>query len=712
VIQQGPGRQGAQNLKRGRDADASASDDEELSDADEGEHTSCSKAQRADKADAVTPWIAFDCAVALLDRDYRARYAAVAPPIATPLAINVGLTIEHGVGYAGDGTLAIAQGNATFYTDAGCTAPLVDGNGLPLTPAHAITIPNAQLAAPGGLALWALGRARGPFELTLTLAAQGNWLIQRVARQNATVVEVELHALSLAPNRVPLVEGQQIVYGRHAGIAPANAAAFRVPVTIAACNPGGAWQPVLQCSVVNAITVRPNEWVQPQNDADVLPQALPDQQQTLYVQGEQAGNPCWLSLGLQLPAGGPILSGGDLLRVRPAAQERVSVGFEWECNALKVERHDIDGVALHRPEGLPSKATVFRSHGMQLDTEVSQAGETYGEFVCGPAYDHAELEQQLGQVLRAYDALRANPRVFVRVPADITSREFGHYADVWMLANHRVVLLRPLAWGGTAQSTFAVRMWLLSTYLANLAGPPAIGAKAAAETFAAQCANDLANHPDREVTDLVIGLITACEYYIRVFENAGAINDDDGPKTATPVMFRTDFHAMYGLLENIDQRNAFAEWCNTHPHGANRLMPAGYSTGGGNREAQGPTIAQWLASIINPPADGQVQGYATPAVDLNKDLLSPPPGFGRHWGNHPIKYGMGKLKTDPTTGAVIAECRTYMGNAGWATFVEKAFEFAAECNLAGAPTWVRDHERWDPPGGHPALNVVNGYLQP
>jgi len=672
-------------MKRARNVDRDAEEDPTLGDAEVG------VTRKPCIHTVVRPELVFARNVMLLDRDYRARHAAHLPPIPTPTVLTARFVAD--AVYAGHGNLSIAAGGARVYTDAGCTTLLLDpDDGLPLTGPHPVRIPNAQLAG-AGVTLYVLGGARGALGLRLALDPAAGLVVQGPAPANATVVELTLEASTFRPSSVALVEGQKIAFGKLAGVPPALARSLRCPVTIRQSTPQVPGARLMLRSSAPGVSVHPRERASAVGDADRLGAAQPDADQVLWVQGTAAGAPVWLSLGLEL-ADGTDLDHGDLLKVIPVAQGAVSVGFEWEVNALMVERHhDLDRLRLDTNwEGIPSKGIVFQSTvaALRIEAELPQGriAESYGEFVLGPAYDHAQLEGQFAELKRVHRAVEVQRLAYVRTPAAIMSREPGRHAEVWMPTGHRVALRLKGTWGGTAQASFAVPLWMLPNFLARFDEGPGDRAKQHAETFAAQVANDLGVHAGREATDLLIGLVAACQYYVEVFRGHPRLGDDDGPKTSLHVMFRTDFHAMYGRLENDRQRSAFAAWCAAHPHRADRLLPAGYSTGGGGFEARGPTIANWLASVIAP--GGARHG---------KDLMSPPAGFPDHHGPEVIKYGMGKLECDGVTGNVIAECRDIPRNvAGFDIFVGAAFGIADDFLLAGNRTWV-DHgleARWGP----------------
>jgi hypothetical protein len=652
--------------KRGREVDHRSLRDPSLANQRRG--TTIGRCKRTKKT--VVPLLTLEREVLLLDHDYRTLFPAANPASPAPTATGLLLELHGDEAYTGGGTLTIAEGDAAVFTDAGCTAPL----------ACPATFDGRQLRA--GQPLYVLGRQRGAlrFELELDPANDGDTVVDEAASADATIVELAFEASHFMPGGGLLGRGERIVFGKWVGVPAVGAASLRSKVRLRQSRPADLGHLVVRSSAGRVALYR-NE-TRTQGEQDQIGLALADQDQELWIEGSSAGAAIWLSLGLEL-ADGTILEHGDLLKVLPVAQDAISVGFEWENTQLQLERqHDAD--AERRPEqfeGIVSKAIVFESASasMAIDTEVGDSW-SYGEFVLGPAYGYAELEAQLGEVKRVVDAVSLHRLVFVRTPADIMSRRDGEYTKVWMPANHRVALSNVRAtWGGTAQATFAVPLWMLSNFLARFGGAPGQRAKDEAERFARALSKDRQNHARRQAGDRLIGLVAACQYYVEVFDGCERINANDGPKTALNVMFRTDFHAMYGLLSSGVEKASFTAWCQQHPARRRRLLPNGYNSGDAIQR-EGPTVAAWLKSVVRP-----VRG------DAGKDKMSPPPGFARHTGNHPIKYGMGKLGLDGQTHHVIAECRAlFRGNQqSFDAFTQRTFEIAEEFMLSGPRTWQR-----------------------
>lgn len=66
-----------------------------------------------------------------------------------------------------------------------------------------------------------------------------------------------------------------------------------------------------------------------------------------------------------------------------------------------------------------------------------------------------------------------------------------------------------------------------------------------------------------------------------------------------------------------------------------------------NHRQAGPTVKDWLASII----EGRQEGV------FRKDLLSPPVGYPLHTGNLSTDYGMGAMGVDERNGLILFEIR-------------------------------------------------------
>jgi hypothetical protein len=419
---------------------------------------------------------------------------------------------------------------------------------------------------------------------------------------------------------------------------------------------------------------------------------MPNQTMELWLAGALAGQG-WLGLGLVL-ADGTVLHNGDCLKLRCVDQHAISAGFEWECHDLMLERFTQWSAAQHHAsqsdrdvrkvlsvdptrqmpvgeaEGLPSKAIAYRSAvpGMMVAAEVSPELDVYGEFVLGVAYDCAALTNQAREIVRMARHLMENKSIVTRSPEQVMNR--NHPLVQWCPIGERFVVRttsRAVGIGtGTPQGSFGVPLWMLPSLLRILdKGEESLAAINAGEDLA---------EADHLADDMVLGLVIACEYYIQCLVDSPPSADDDGPKAQVPVMLRTDFCAMFGLLD-IGQQARFAAWATNHawrgrpvPGWPQYPQAAAYLV-----EANPCTIGRWLDTIQAPLVDG-------------KDALSPPAPYWRHDTGQLIPYAMGKMELDGTTNHVIAEWRAMglkWGNCGYEKAITFITKWAALILLAG-----------------------------
>jgi hypothetical protein len=592
--------------------------------------------------------VKFEFPVMLLDRHYDERFPRVRPPRPTPTGVTLNFEIVEGSGpYTGRGRLSITEGEASFFTDPKATRPAVQ------TP---IVIENNELQ---GKVFYLLGEAAGAVTVQLKLEPAGGFVVDDPATDAAEVVMLTLNVSSYDPQPRLLIDRRKLVNGRMLGVPSQGAIALRSSVETLLCDaPQGMLvvlhQPQARCGASD------NQWPE-QGELDRAGQGLSNQDHQLWLYGRQAGD-YFLGLGLHVSQN-TVLLYGDCAHIVIVPQHAISVGFEYEVPGLKVEkRHDGRGMSLRETEweGLPSKskAWVSATGGLRLDTEVG--AETYGEFVLGPYYDYAGLDVGLQQLEAFQSLFSRSPYTCEKIlAAPIYKTNPGEEQQVFMGSGEKVTLVnRYKNWAGTCQATFAIPIWILPVFLANLDATNGPAAKAAAE--------NAADH-DENVDDAVMGMIASCEYYILCFTSPAYQSANDGPKTMAAVMFRTDFCSMYGSL-TAAQQLAFQTWAQAHAPGV--LLAGGYSVGGAP-QAQGPQIVDWLTSIWN-PNDG-------------KDLLSPPPGFPRHHTNQRIPYAMGLLGLDPITGNVIAEFRAFGQANSLKAFARLVAGAAQNYLLSGQP---------------------------
>jgi hypothetical protein len=382
--------------------------------------------------------------------------------------------------------------------------------------------------------------------------------------------------------------------------------------------------------------------------------------------------------------------GGALQRVRvdgPAAVVQRAVGFEWEVDAITL--HEVtEARDAEKPAELPSKAVAFRRGGVRLEVDSG-----HGEFVTEPAETMNQVEAQLEVIGQVIDDLQAaEQRTLYMTAPDVivfTDDSTGQLGQAWMNKGDwiQVRLTGPAT--GTFQATSGVK-FSASALLTELRASVEHHEKSEKQLWlkdfdtAEKAAGKAAGSGTRT-------LIVAVEYFIAACRG-GDPSAEDGPKTWMPLLLRTDFRSMYRALTLADKQE-FRKWAVGRADGS-RLCPGGYKGADGNKHA-GPTLHEWLASIVASAAQGSGNREA------DKDLMSPPPGFKRHLTRQakqqdasegkpvadPIPYAMGLYELDK--GEIIAERRsmTRQGglNSGRVNFGEMAklaMEFAESHGLA------------------------------
>ncbi len=346
----------------------------------------------------VRPLVKFEFPVILLDRHYDERFAQVRPPRPTPTGVTLNFEIVEGSGsYPGKGTLSATGSRVTFFTDAAATR---ESQLQPDEDEDFIRIENNELS---GKVFYLLGEAAGAVTVELALEHVGGFVVDGPATDNSTVVELTMNLFSFEPfdhKRKPirnvvrrrLTDQRKVVNGRTLGVPDPQTEALRSRIDILPCDaPMGMsvvlHQPQALCGASGS------EWRQ-QGEQDWAGQGLTNQLHRLWLYGRQAGD-FFLGLGLQVSPS-TVLRYGDCAHILTVVQPAISVGFEYEVNALKIEkRYEKGGGLLEKAEGLPSKSKI-PCVGFVLDTEVlGIPPETYGEFVLGHFYDYAALDTSL-----------------------------------------------------------------------------------------------------------------------------------------------------------------------------------------------------------------------------------------------------------------------------------------------------------------------------
>lgn len=175
------------------------------------------------------------------------------------------------------------------------------------------------------------------------------------------------------------------------------------------------------------------------------------------------------------------------------------------------------------------------------------------------------------------------------------------------------------------------------------------------------------------------GFVLLVKLYIYWLSDNGG--DDQGPKSALPLMCRTNFRDAYESLRE-DEKGKFADWVRESHALLNEkvLMPEGYLLGVnkklGVKPCYCPTAYEWVYSIVDPGRAWdsyyervqQVEDWGHLTADLTgalvrrttHDLLSPPPFFYAHGTDGlPFTYAMGLYPM--VDGLILLELRDFGG---------------------------------------------------
>lgn len=204
--------------------------------------------------------------------------------------------------------------------------------------------------------------------------------------------------------------------------------------------------------------------------------------------------------------------------------------------------------------------------------------------------------------------------------------------------------------------------------------------------------------PKAKDSDLHSFLQVIVNYIIRGSEvdlshrnKKGEVTSRDPSKFAFRLMSRTSFSSMYRALLDDDEKALFRKLVTDNEilkaiNDANpslKLQPDSLFFVGGHGGGRGPTIQQWLNSIITPSRRRDSYGRITNKKGewTETDLLSRPRGGSHAMGAFDVETEKGKKDT----GLVKFEVRNTNAHGGrsqpaskWVEYAEKVFKYAAE----------------------------------
>lgn len=321
------------------------------------------------------------------------------------------------------------------------------------------------------------------------------------------------------------------------------------------------------------------------------------------------------------------------------------VGFEIEIGSAQVTPFKKRGTVLAEGDGWK----------LETDTNL-QDDKSHFEFVLSPMFSPDRIKKVLGEITDIMQELRELALKNGNTPIELNKlKTIGKISKDGMEC---AIAVNDARFLGTMQATYGIGLSNMAeaidnTHLEKEAKAIHLATAKVIQHYKKKC--------NAELSSAASGFIELINSYL---ERARTFRIGEGTVHATyRVMARSDFCSIFDKLLNDTDRDQI-RYLFSAPSKSNSppfMEALGLSTDSlvfsrpyisgrvndGRTKISGPTIKDWLTSII----DGREDGY------YKKDLLSPPDGYLPHTGDLDKDYGMGAMGVDEENGLVLFEVR-------------------------------------------------------
>lgn len=302
-------------------------------------------------------------------------------------------------------------------------------------------------------------------------------------------------------------------------------------------------------------------------------------------------------------------------------------------------------------EPAPPRGTVLLERpGWKLEVDDAGEGKADLEFVTEPLGSEREVRAVVAEMTTVAESMRQRA---LQGDVSFPLREVA--PDAMQDCNVRVEDAR---FAARLQATYGVGLSDVSMAMDELLGPKQAadihGSTAAAAARYREATGDELSANARAFVDLVNMYLARAQPR---FTGNGTVH------TYFRMMARSDFCSMYEkLLDDADRQALKKLLLPQDGHALPMLMQALGMSDADRRvfskpylladkdpanKADGPTVRDWLKSIVEGRADGS----------FKKDLMSPPPGYALHTGELAVDYGMGAMGVDERQQLALFEIR-------------------------------------------------------